>query len=174
MISESTPNEQEMQWLLRKRRGGLESSIKILGPFWSAQVKEMILNGALELEDEICPENGYWIALHEREEVKGALGVDPVARGPKAVAPSDHEATQPDLEQTDEITLAEGGSKEAPKPAPRPANYQRLSAPVIPKARAANPRFLGVEKGRYWGVLLVLITGAAAFGIVWLLRVLES
>ncbi|HRK01300.1 MAG TPA: hypothetical protein PLH57_01425 [Oligoflexia bacterium] len=165
----------EKQWLVRKRRGGLESSIKVLGPFWSAQIREMVLNSALELEDEVCVENGYWIGLHEREEIKSMLGVDPVARTPKT---TDQENTQPDIEATDEITMAGNSPTHVPTIRAddiqiRERGFQRLTAPVVPKMKVVNPQFLGVEKSRYWGILLVLFTLTAIVGILWLIRVLD-
>lgn len=44
------------------------------GPFSKEEVIHRILNGQLREADEICPGNGYWIFLHERNESLALLG----------------------------------------------------------------------------------------------------
>jgi hypothetical protein len=99
----------QIQWLVRKVGGpnsgqpaetsddgnGL-TNLVVLGPYLTDQVRMMVQQGMLEADDELCPENGFWFALHESGEVKKFLGIDYVARrmGP------DDEATQPDIEVT--------------------------------------------------------------------------
>jgi hypothetical protein len=58
------------QWLVRTALNW------VAGPYSKEQVRQMILERKLTLQDEVCPANGYWIFLHERDEVKAQLGVD--------------------------------------------------------------------------------------------------
>src|SRR5689334_9666342 len=58
------------QWLIRTAQNW------IAGPYPQERVRQMILEGKLTLQDEVCLANHYWIHLHEREEVKEQLGVE--------------------------------------------------------------------------------------------------
>lgn len=59
------------QWLIRTARN------VIVGPYPRDKIRELILEGKLEVEDEVCPANGYWFSLHESEEVLRQLGIRP-------------------------------------------------------------------------------------------------
>ena len=63
------------QWLIRT------SDNCLAGPFRKDQVCQMIEEGKLSLEDEVCPANGYWVYLHEGEEIYQLLGVRVPKRG---------------------------------------------------------------------------------------------
>jgi len=64
------------QWLTRTEKNW------IAGPYSKAQVIQMIQDGTLGIQDEVCPANGYWILLHERKELFDQLGIElPRARG---------------------------------------------------------------------------------------------
>jgi hypothetical protein len=58
------------QWMIRTAENW------IAGPYLREQVCKMILERKLALEDEVCSANGYWIYLHEREEILRHLGVE--------------------------------------------------------------------------------------------------
>jgi acyl-CoA synthetase (NDP forming) len=58
------------QWLVRTAKN------QLAGPFSREQVRVLIKEGRLSLQDEVCQASGYWIYLHEREEVSAALGAD--------------------------------------------------------------------------------------------------
>lgn len=58
------------QWLVRT------ADNRISGPFAKDQLRELLQAGKLGLRDEVCPENGHWIFLHEKEEVARQLGQD--------------------------------------------------------------------------------------------------
>jgi hypothetical protein len=73
------------EWLVRTAQN------QITGPFSKDVVCKMIQEGKLGIEDEVCPANGYWIYLYEREEVKRQLGIE----APKApLVRSDEEVTE--------------------------------------------------------------------------------
>ncbi len=57
------------QWLIRT------TANQLAGPYSQEQVRQIVLSGQLIELDEICQENGYWLYLHEREEVLKQLGV---------------------------------------------------------------------------------------------------
>jgi hypothetical protein len=64
------------QWLTRTAENW------IAGPYSKEQVSQMILDGRLGLQDEICPANGYWIMIHETKEIMDHLGIQvPRAHG---------------------------------------------------------------------------------------------
>lgn len=88
----STPNPATDQWLIRT------SQNIIAGPYTREQVCHLIEDQKLGPDDEVCPANGYWIYLHEEEELLRQLGVKlPHAYGPA----SEEEITQT---QTDTLT----------------------------------------------------------------------
>lgn len=84
------------QWLIRT------SDNWIAGPYPEAQIRQMILNGELTYQDEICSANHYWIYLYEREEVMKQLGIEVPIQG--AGAKKDDEVTETEFlldEKTD-------------------------------------------------------------------------
>lgn len=52
------------------------SKNQIKGPFAKEKVCQMILDHQIFASDEICLGNSYWIPIHERNEIKQALGID--------------------------------------------------------------------------------------------------
>ena len=58
------------EWLVRTAKN------QIMGPFSKEKVCELIRDSEIGPEDEVCPANGYWIFIHEREEVLKLLGVE--------------------------------------------------------------------------------------------------
>jgi len=89
------------QWLIRTAQNW------IAGPYTKDQVRKMVLEGQLTLQDEVCSGNGYWVYLHERDEVLKQLGVE-VPKSPghaeeitetqTQTGDEDHEETDPALE----------------------------------------------------------------------------
>jgi hypothetical protein len=57
------------QWLIRTADNW------IAGPYPKEQVRKMVLEGKLGLQDEVCPANSYWLFLHEYAEIQKALGI---------------------------------------------------------------------------------------------------
>ncbi|MBI3555351.1 MAG: hypothetical protein HY074_03685 [Deltaproteobacteria bacterium] len=101
--------QEQIQWMVRKNsphqapepgHASAPSGITVLGPFVTDQIHEMIEQGMLEADDEICPENSYWFGLHEVLEVKRFLGIDGFSVPRATLAAADEESTQPDLETT--------------------------------------------------------------------------
>ncbi|MBI3544546.1 MAG: hypothetical protein HY075_14840 [Deltaproteobacteria bacterium] len=98
--------QDQIQWLVRKNatfpgadraQGVLVTGVSVMGPFLTDQVRSMVQQGMLEVDDELCPENSYWFGMNETSEVKRFLGLDNVV---VARATTDEESTQPDLETT--------------------------------------------------------------------------
>jgi hypothetical protein len=58
------------QWLVRTSRNW------IAGPYLKEQVRQMIAEGKLTLDDEVCSATGYWFFLHEHDEVRTLLGIE--------------------------------------------------------------------------------------------------
>jgi|GEM_PF-6086113 len=57
-------------WLIRT------SDNFIAGPYTQEQIRQLIRERQLGLQDELCPANQYWIFLHETEELSRLLGAD--------------------------------------------------------------------------------------------------
>lgn len=60
----------ETQWLLRTALN------RISGPYTREEVRELIREGVLGLQDELCPANGHWILLSEREEIRREFDIE--------------------------------------------------------------------------------------------------
>jgi cobalamin biosynthesis Mg chelatase CobN len=73
------------RWLVRTAQN------QIQGPFSKEQLCQKILDGQVSFQDEVCPANGYWFYLHERQYVQEHLGVE-VPKEPRKV--DDEETTQ--------------------------------------------------------------------------------
>lgn len=102
-------------WLVRTEKN------RISGPYPGEKLKEMILKGELGFQDEICEANRYWIYLHEREEVMGALGVEVPGRSASEIPGEEITETElvkpprePDLPElaSEEFAEPEGGLTE--------------------------------------------------------------
>jgi hypothetical protein len=93
-----------------------------MGPFARPDLVEMIQDGKLGLQDEVCQATGYWIYLHEHQEVQRQLGVQ-VPRSAKSA----HGGAGEDDEVTETQTEA-------------PLSYEldRGSVPVIPDLPAES------------------------------------
>lgn len=113
--------QDQIQWLIRKRQPMPVTAqnkrapvgLVVLGPYVTDQVRDMVRQGMLEADDELCPENSYWFALREVAEVKRFLGIDQVTMGRSVAA--DHEDTQPDLETTQpELEMSEPSDEKTP------------------------------------------------------------
>lgn len=57
------------QWLVRTAQN------LVAGPYTKEQVCQLVLQGQLSQDDDICPANGYWIPLHDRDDVFKHLGI---------------------------------------------------------------------------------------------------
>jgi hypothetical protein len=77
-------NQDINQWLVRTAQNW------IAGPYTREQTAQMILEGKLSLEDEVCAASGYWIYLHEREEILKHLNIEV----PRMVEKSEEEVTE--------------------------------------------------------------------------------
>lgn len=95
------------QWLVRQTKN------LISGPFSTAQIKEMLLNGSLCRQDEVCQSGSYWFYLYEQAEVSGQLGLD----SPKKSRPFGEveEITTETQIQTDVLKLKIADVREATK-----------------------------------------------------------
>ncbi|MBC7693756.1 MAG: hypothetical protein H7222_18465 [Methylotenera sp.] len=93
-------------WLIRTSKN------HIMGPLPRLALCEKIQNGGLVLQDEICPANGYWIYLHESEEVSRHLGILP--------KPLDSEESTETETETETATATEKIVAAPPHAAPPP------------------------------------------------------
>jgi hypothetical protein len=107
-----------MRYLIRTKEN------RISGPFTKEVILERMQSGELREMDEVCPADGYWIYLHERDESMKMLGV--------ALARSDEfheEATETD---TETVTAT-----------------QPVVAPYVPAATAHEPATSAAAPGTH-------------------------
>ncbi|MGK5083064.1 hypothetical protein WDW37_07135 [Bdellovibrionota bacterium FG-1] len=149
------------QWLIRTASGF------VAGPYPRPQIIELIQSGKLGLQDEVCCANGYWVSLHEYQEVERQLGI----RMPRAPGdPGEEEeitetqtesvktqtGLQPILSASLPGTPRSGGSLAPQEFAPRMRVSPSIETPSI-------------WRGLAW-VLVVMICGI----VVAVLRILRS
>lgn len=186
-----------VQWLVRKAKPLSETGsapgreeYQILGPYLSDQVRVMIKEQVLEADDEICPENGYWFALHEKDDVQKYLGVDGIQSMPVSPPHRIDDATQPQLEAASveaRTQFVEAPPGELIQQAPakvRPAANSPEFKERFPRVSIAkslgyfdnpkSPQILGVEKGKAWSFLFFFLVTGALLGVLWLIRSLRS
>lgn len=112
----------------------------ISGPFSGDHVRNLILEGRLWLQDEVCPANGYWFYLHESEEVKRQLGIQVPHRRARHGAEFTQTDTQTVTETIDES--AELTDPERVVPTSWAAQSRAPSAPqgtLAPRGPVAPP-----------------------------------
>lgn len=182
--------QEQIQWLVRKnarlaplRPGEVRgpSQVRVLGPFGREQIRLMIENGSLDADDEVCPENSFWFALHESAEVKRFLGIEKISfasnsRADEATQP-DLEATNPDLAPLDLEECTPTGDRQVTR-----KSGEKLSSPS--KLALTNPATLreaeksqtifGIEKGRLLGILIVVGVVIAISGVLWVIQSLRA
>jgi hypothetical protein len=165
------------QWLVRTAKNW------IAGPYTKDQVCKMILGGQLSLHDEVCSANGYWIFIHERNEVRDQLGIE-VPKQPSTEGDETTETQKPYKDDDDptDPEIANPRSKLSELPESTTEHTAVLDASVFHTKsqgihRPSKP-FPSVEvKGHSlkminWqktGLLLLLLLGSLA-GTVFLLR----
>lgn len=101
----------EKNWLIRTKNN------HILGPVSKAKVRELVKNGSIKGEDELCSGNGFWFFVREKDLVELYLMSDtpqpfnPVSEADTVLAGTDaalrktkEEANQASLNQVDDIT----------------------------------------------------------------------
>lgn len=88
------------KWLVRTHQN------LIAGPYARQELIDLIQEGRLSEQDEVCEENHYWIYLYERDELLNQLGIEfPHTRS----RPDDEEVTETETETlvTDPIPESE-------------------------------------------------------------------
>lgn len=149
-----------MRWMVRTSKNRIE------GPFEQSKICELIENGTLTFQDEVCPSGGYWFFLHETEELSKQLGVTVPKRKvanmeitstetEKSLSGVDHERTDPDILPIGGLTPA-SKSKEG---ASQGANSGHEEVPIETPA---------LYKLALWGLV------GAALGVIWaLIKILQ-
>jgi len=64
-------NSSVLEWLCRTENN------EIIGPLSIEEVRSRIIEKKLGPQDEVCQSGAYWFAVHEVEEVRAFLGIDP-------------------------------------------------------------------------------------------------
>jgi len=86
---------EETQWLIRTEENW------IMRPMSKKEVLDRINRLEIKLNDEICPGNGYWFSIHEKDEVFRNLGIYP----PSALWRGQH--AEDEITDTETQTLGE-------------------------------------------------------------------
>lgn len=167
------------QWLVRTAKNW------VAGPYSKDQVCKMVTEGKLTSQDEVCPANGYWIYLHEADEVKKQLGINPPVDHENAEEEitetqtdlDEQEHTDPDIQvpqtATMKAAIPDGDAPDAttvisrqsltPKPAPRKAAPARRRVETMGSME-------GPSLWRMVAWVLVLVAGIIGFTLVRLLK----
>lgn len=93
----------EKNWLIRTKNN------HILGPVSKGKVRELVDNGSIKGEDEICSGNGFWFYVRETDMVEKYLKSEekqpfnPVSEASTVVASGGQEGA-PAREESDDIT----------------------------------------------------------------------
>lgn len=90
------------QWMVRT------SQQLLAGPYTKEQVCQLIREGQLGQQDEVCHANRYWIFLHEREEVLEQLGIEPPQKDVATDEDTQTETVTSTATDTDLVTPANG------------------------------------------------------------------
>lgn len=166
------------QWLIRT------ADNLVAGPYSRDQVRQLIRDGQLGLDDEVCPANGYWFFLHERDEVRDLLAVEvPKAggsgddeedteteivvstegRAPLSAEPSSDAVALPELESTPELTPEEQTAILS-NAALRRFQPKKKEQPLRRPMPGVGPALIlgQVERPSFWrGFAWVLVAGIA-------------
>jgi len=134
------------QWLVRTAENF------VAGPYTRDQIRQLMRESQLGLQDEVCQANGYWIYLHEKEEVVRHLGADTIqwlGESGEEITLTQTESSIEEIELTEKkaaVGLDEGDGLTtviAPlpplpirlrdrKPALTPASALQMGSPVAP------------------------------------------
>ncbi len=144
------------QWLIRTVQN------RIAGPFTKDQVVKLVLDHKLGLQDEICPANGYWVYLYERDEVIKYLGVEyPVSKDGEhkedvtetEIVTSSDDTTDPGLDFRRRQMQANGQVRSTAK---RPASLTQRPSEI---RTSIDPDPEGSDSYKSWFALLVIVLG---------------
>ncbi len=141
------------RWLLRINR---KDRFDLIGPMGRNDVLRRIREGAVELGDEACAENGYWFSFHESEELHKQLGIswsqvrrDGDSGGTATIAE----------DETDEITATATTSVQEQPPAAAASIRQDLGHQPGPGSLLLD--FFGRAPAWFWAVLLFWLLSVA-------------
>ena len=188
----SSPASAEL-WLIRTTEN------RLTGPFPRAEVCRLILAGELGPQDEVCRAGHYWFALHEVEECRQQLGIQPQFQKATGASGADDEITEtqtelgtdssnaasdiPDL-PADLVSEAEQGTaiiRRAKKPlrsATSPASSSNSPGHASLKSTPNAPlkvsvRGISVERPSIWrgaAWVLVLTAGLLVYSVLKILK----
>ena len=157
------------QWLARN------ASNFISGPYTRQEVIALIESRKLGLDDEVCPGNGYWIFLHEHQELQKQLGVTVPRYDRKKDA--EEEVTETQTEVLTESARAKGEQPHGPRVIPVvPVDGATVHPegpvvrPYVPSPRPVVSVMNGdqtierpmIYRALVWVLLLVLVAGVYA------------
>ena len=151
------------QWLVRT------SHNVITGPHSREELCTMIQDVKLGLQDEICPGNGYWFFLHERQEVLRQLGIEI----PRSMLHDDEEdITETQTEAEAEVRAAEEALGDADGPTQTVVLKPKASASSAPEAvtHAAPPPFRPLERANVWRGFAWILIAAIVFVVYLVLK----
>jgi hypothetical protein len=124
------------EWLIRTEDNW------IAGPYPAQQICEMILEGRLGVQDEVCAANHYWVYLHEANEIRAQLGVEL----PRVVESSAEEVTETETAILHEEPVPET----SPTPSPDEVRSTRVDLSAISQPRAPTMEIVGGHVSKSW------------------------
>jgi hypothetical protein len=149
------------QWLIRTAKNW------ITGPYSKEQVCKKIQEGSLELQDEVCPSNGYWILLHERKEIFDQLGVEvPRAENiSEDVTENEIDVSSNEISE-EKVLLPEPSSTTIARPPSQPSRVSPSRIPDRPLGSIESDEKIQSNKGLSFiliGAVLLVIIAIRAF-----------
>lgn len=133
-------------WLIRTAKN------EIRGPVSQEELLDQVARGEVLLEDEVCRADGFWFYLHEGDETRAQLGIDP----PHVRRRGDDEETQTDTETETLVPQAE-----------KKSGSKRKKQPTIEVVGQEMERVSYLRMLAFGGVVLVVFLVAGAIRVLW-------
>lgn len=161
------------QWLIRTYHN------RILGPYPAEELKTMILGGKLDLRDEICPGNGFWFYIQDRDHVREFLQIE----FPQSPVDQDHPKKKGYSFETEEITQTthivslkpssngKGNGKEEGESPTHPSELSAIKEENEFLQEVRNEVYPRSRGGKAWAIIAIwILIGAAALVVFSLTR----
>ncbi len=147
------------QWLIRTAQNW------IAGPYTCEQIRQMISENKLTLQDEVCVANGYWFSIHERDEVFKYLKIEPPRQNTEGMEDEVTE-TQTDVQEVHSELKSQSASQNAILSS---ANRNlRIEIKSQPNQRNIKDFIKSVFKSL--GLMVLLTVGLGAIAVILMLK----
>jgi len=132
-------------------------------------LRDLVLGGGLNEDDEICAAGGYWIYLYERDEVRKLLGIEVPF---KARQLTEDEVTQTDTEL--DRKRPEAGKREQSHCCGAKKLVFRQPGDGIAEDIPGRPLGAGMERPTMLKIFAFALVALAVFSVLAVLKMLNS